>query len=65
MQQAFVSRDPEVMNGDLVFAGTCVPVEKLIQSLIEGDSLDKFLEEFPTVSREQAVGYLEMGLEID
>ena len=65
MQQAFVSRDPEVMNGDLVFAGTCVPVEKLIQRLIEGDSLDKFLEEFPTVSREQAIGYLEMRLEID
>ena len=65
MQQAFISRDPEVMNGALVFAGTCVPVEKLIQCLIEGGSLDKFLGEFPTVSREQAVGYLEMGLEID
>lgn len=58
-----ISRDPEVMNGALVFAGTRVPVEILVQHLAAGDSLDKFLEDFPTVSREQAVAYLELTLE--
>jgi uncharacterized protein (DUF433 family) len=55
-----VSRNPEVMNGALVFKGTRVPVEILIQHLTAGDSLEDFLEGFPSVSREQAVAYLEM-----
>ena len=61
-RQHIVSRDPDVMNGALVFAGTRVPVEVLVQHLAAGDGLDKFLGDFPTVSREQAVGYLEMTL---
>ena len=59
-----ISRDPDVMNGALVFAGTRVPIEILIQHRIVGDSLDKFLDDFPTVSREQAVAFLEMTLEV-
>jgi uncharacterized protein (DUF433 family) len=55
-----VSRNPRVMNGELVFEGTRVPVEILIQNLTAGDSLDDFLEGFPGVSREQAVTCLEM-----
>ena len=55
-----VSRNPNVMNGALVFKGTRVPVEILIQHLAAGDSLDDFQEGFPGVSREQAVAYLEM-----
>ncbi len=55
-----VSRDPEVMNGALVFAGTRVPVEVLVEYLAAGDSLDEFLEAIPTVGREQAVAYLKM-----
>jgi uncharacterized protein (DUF433 family) len=55
-----VSRNPNVMNGALVFKGTRVPVEILIQHLAAGDSLDDFLDNFPTVTREQAVAYLEM-----
>ena len=55
-----VSRDPEVMNGALVFAGTRVPVEVLVEYLAAGDSLDEFLEAIPTVNREQAVAYLKM-----
>ena len=51
------------MNGALVFAGTRVPVESLIQHLTAGDSLNKFLDDFPTVSREQAIAYLKMTLE--
>jgi len=55
-----VSRNPKVMNGALVFGGTRVPVEILIQHLAAGDSLDDFLDDFPTVTREQAIAYLEM-----
>jgi uncharacterized protein (DUF433 family) len=62
-KEKIVSRHPRVMNGSLVFAGTRVPVEILIQHLVAGDSLDKFLDDFPTVSREQAVAYLGMALE--
>ncbi len=62
-KEEIVSRNPEVMNGALVFAGTRVPVEILIQHLKAGDSIDDFLEDFPTVTRDQAVAYLEMTLE--
>ncbi len=55
-----VSRNPRVMSGALVFAGTRVPVEILIQHLTAGDSLEVFLDDFPTVTREQAIAYLEM-----
>ena len=61
--EEIISRDPEVMNGALVFAGTRVPVEILVQHLTAGDPLTIFLEDFPTVSREQAVAYLELTLE--
>ena len=64
MKKAIVSRNPAVMNGALVFAETRVPVEILIQHIVAGDALDKFLEDFPTVSREQAVAYLKMTLEV-
>lgn len=55
-----VSRNPEVVSGALVFKGTRVPVEVLIQHLAAGDTLETFLDDFPGVSREQAVAYLEM-----
>ncbi|HLR31212.1 MAG TPA: DUF433 domain-containing protein [Fodinibius sp.] len=58
-----VSRNPQVMNGTLVFAGTRVPVEILIQHLVAGDTLERFLDDFPTVSRKQAEAYLKMTLE--
>lgn len=61
--EKIISKDPEIMNGALVFAGTRVPVQILIQHLTAGDSLDKFLDDFPTVSREQAVAFLNMSLE--
>jgi uncharacterized protein (DUF433 family) len=62
-EEDVVSRNPNVMNGALVFKGTRVPVEILIQHLAAGDSLDDFLEGFPSVSREQAVAYLRTTLE--
>lgn len=62
-KERIISQNPNIMNGTLVFAGTRVPVESLIQHLVAGDSLNKFLYHFPTVSREQAIAYLKMTLE--
>ena len=63
-KEQIVCRNPKVMNGVFVFAGTRVPVEILVQNLTAGDSLNKFLDNFPTVSREQTVAYLKMTLEV-
>jgi uncharacterized protein (DUF433 family) len=52
-------RHPEVLGGDLVFTGTRVPVRSLFDHLEAGDSLDDFLEGFPSVSKAQAVVALE------
>jgi uncharacterized protein (DUF433 family) len=58
MQEAIV-RDPEVMHGTPVFRGTRVPVQTLFDYLENGESLDDFLEGFPTVGRELAIQVLE------
>ena len=58
-----VSRDPEVMGGELVFAGTRVEVRTLVDYLKAGHTLDDLLEGFPSVSREQAEVYLDTTLE--
>jgi uncharacterized protein (DUF433 family) len=60
--EGIVSRNPKVMHGEFVFAGTRVPVKSLVDHLKTGDTLDDFLEGFPSVSREQAVSYLEMSV---
>lgn len=54
-----ITRDPEVMHGTPVFRGTRVPVKTLFDYLENGDSLDDFLEGFPTVSRALAAQVLE------
>jgi len=54
-----ITVDREIMSGVPVFAGTRVPVSALIENLEVGVSLDEFLENFPTVTRDQAVGVLE------
>lgn len=59
-----VHRDPGILGGTPVFIGTRVPVRILFEYLEAGDSLETFLEQFPTVSREQAVAALEMAREI-
>ncbi len=51
----------EVMSGTPVFKGTRVPIQTLIDHLEAGDSLDVFLEDFPSVTREQAVEVLELA----
>lgn len=56
-----INIDPEILGGTPVFHGTRVPVESLFDHLEEGVSLDEFLDDFPTVTREQAVEVLEMA----
>lgn len=56
--------DPEILGGTPVFNGTRVPIESLFDHLEEGVSLDEFLDDFPTVSREQAVEVLEMAEQV-
>ena len=51
--------DPEVMSGTPCFAGTRVPARALLDYLEGGETLDDFLEQFPTVTRRQAVAFLE------
>ena len=53
-----ISKDPDVLGGMPVFSGTRVPIETLFDHLEAGVSLDEFLEDFPTVSRDQAVALL-------
>lgn len=53
-----INIDPEIMSGTPVFDGTRVPVDALFNSLSAGVSLDEFLDNFPTVSREQALAVL-------
>jgi uncharacterized protein (DUF433 family) len=54
-----IERSDEVMGGAPVFAGTRVPIQTLLDYLEAGDRLDDFLDDFPTVTREQAVQLLE------
>ena len=56
-----VEVDPEKMGGTPVFTGTRVPIKNLFDYLEGGDSLEEFLDQFPTVSREQAQGVLELS----
>ena len=54
-----ISVSPEVMGGTPVFMGTRVPIQTLMDYHKEGESIDDFLEGFPTVTREQVIGLLE------
>jgi len=63
LPKLLVTRSDEVMSSAVVFTGTRVPVQTLLDCLEEGDTLDHFLEDFPTVSREHAVAVLELAKE--
>ena len=58
-----IHSDPEILGGMPVFFGTRVPVQNLIDYLEAGDGLDAFLDDFPSVTREQAIAALEMARE--
>lgn len=59
MSDCPIERDPDILGGAPVFSGTRVPVRILIEHLEAGDRLDEFLEDYPSVSRDQALAVLE------
>jgi uncharacterized protein (DUF433 family) len=59
MREPIITASTDVMGGTPVFANTRVPVQTLLDYLKAGESIDDFLEGFPTVSREQVVAFLE------
>ena len=59
--QGVIHSDPEIMGGTPVFAGTRVPLQNLIDALEGGESIDEFLEGFPSVRRAQAIAVIEAG----
>ena len=58
-KEEVVHSDPEIMGGELVFVGTRVPVYNLFDYLEAGETIDDFLEGFPSVTREQVIAFLE------
>ena len=62
--ESVVHSDPQVLGGTPVFRGTRVPVKNLLDYLAAGDTLDQFLDDFPTVKREQAVAALEVARDL-
>ena len=62
--ERLIHSDPDILGGTPVFVGTRVPVKTLMDYLEAGDSLDEFLDHFPSVSREQAVAVLELAKEM-
>ena len=58
-RQSVIVSDPEILGGTPCFRGTRVPVDSLIDYLEAGDTLDEFLDNFPSVSRESAIAALE------
>jgi uncharacterized protein (DUF433 family) len=63
IQKPAVHSDPEILGGTPVFVGTRVPFQTLLDYLEGGETLDEFLENFPTVTREQAIAALEQAKE--
>lgn len=59
-----IHSNPDILGGTPVFVGTRVPIKNLLDYLEAGDSLDTFLDHFPSVSREQAVTALELAKEM-
>ena len=59
MKNPIVARDPAIMGGEAVFIGTRVPVATLLDYLEAGESIDDFLEGFPSVTRAQVIAFLE------
>lgn len=63
-EQLPLHSDPAIMGGTPVFLGTRVPVQTLLDYLEAGDPLDEFLDNFPSVSREQTIAVLELAKEM-
>jgi uncharacterized protein (DUF433 family) len=61
MEGPIIHSDPEILSGTPVFVGTRVPVQSLFDYLEGGETLDEFLHQFPSVSREQATAAIELA----
>jgi uncharacterized protein (DUF433 family) len=61
MRDDLIIKDPDILSGIPVFRGTRVPVQNLIDYLATGETIDTFLEDFPTVKREQVLQFLELA----
>lgn len=62
-QVKLIETNPNKMSGTPVFNGTRVPIQNLFDCIEEGETIDQFLEQFPTVTREQVNGVLELSKE--
>lgn len=62
-QDEVVNSNPEILGGTPVFAGTRVPIRSLFDHLEAGDSIDDFLQGFPSVRRDQVIGLVELSKE--
>ena len=62
--ESVVHSAPEVLGGTPVFVGTRVPLKNLIDYLAGGDTLDQFLDDFPSVGRQQAIAALELAKDL-
>ena len=62
-QKNLIETNPNKMSGTPVFHGTRVPIQNLFDCIEEGETIDQFLEQFPTVTREQVNGVLELSKE--
>ena len=62
MENQLIVRDPEIISGIPVFKGTRVPVKNLVDYLEAGDSLEEFLDDFPTVQKEKVVEFLNLSI---
>jgi uncharacterized protein (DUF433 family) len=61
MSESMIVKDPDILGGTPVFRGTRVPFQTLLDYLEGGDTLDEFLDDFPTVTREAAIASLEQA----
>ncbi len=64
MTHRLITQDEDILGGIPVFYGTRVPVQNLIDYLMTGETIDSFLDEFPTVTREQVIRFLESAGEL-
>ena len=62
-EEEIIQSDPEILGGTPVFTGTRVPIRSLFDHLEGGDSIDDFLEGFPSVRRDQVIALLEISQE--
>ena len=62
MENQLIVRDPEILYGIPVFKGTRVPVKNLVDYLEAGDSLEEFLDDFPTVRKEKVMEFLNLSI---